>query len=196
MQQRNDHEVARSRFACAPALVLGALLALATSGCGYNTLVADQEKVDAAWSEIENQLQRRNDLVPNLVETVKGFAAQEKDVLLRVTEARSRVASAETPAETIAASNQLSGALSRLLVVVERYPELKSNQNFLRLQDELAGTENRIAVARTRYNESVQAFNTTAKRFPTNLVAKIFGFDARPYFEAPESAQEVPKVQF
>jgi len=171
-------------------------LSLGASGCGYNTLVSEQEQVEAAWGEVENQLQRRNDLVPNLVNTVKGFAAQEKDVLVGVTEARSRVAGAGSPAEAIEASNQLSGALSRLLVVVERYPELKSDQGFLRLQDELAGTENRLSVARTRYNDAVRVFNTTAKKFPTNLVAGMFGFETRPYFEAPASAQEVPAVEF
>ena len=173
-----------------------ALVAFGASGCGYNTLIAEEEGVDAAWGEVENQLQRRNDLVPNLVNTVKGFAAQEKDVLMGVTEARSRVAGAGTPSEKIEAANQLSGALSRLLVVVERYPDLKSNQNFIRLQDELAGTENRLAVSRTRYNEAVRGFNTTAKRFPTNLVAGIFGFDARPYFEAPDAAKAAPNVEF
>ena len=175
---------------CAPALVA------VVSGCGYNTLVSADEQVDSAWSEIENQLQRRNDLVPNLVETVKGFAAQEQEVLLGVTRARSRVAEAGTPAQTIEASNQLTGALSRLLLVSERYPELRSNQNFLRLQDELAGTENRLSVARMRYNETVRDFNTTAKRFPTNLVAGLFGFEERPYFEVPEEAKAVPKVDF
>ena len=171
-------------------------LALAANGCGYNTLVTEQEQVESAWSEVENQLQRRNDLIPNLVSTVKGFAAQEKDVLLGVTEARSRVAGAGTPSESMAASNQLSGALSRLLVVVERYPNLKSDQNFIRLQDELAGTENRLAVARKRYNDSVRPYNTTTRKFPTNLVAGFFDFDSRDYFEAPESAQAVPAVEF
>jgi LemA protein len=158
--------------------------------------VSGREQVDAAWSEIGNQLQRRNDLIPNLVATVKGFAAQEERVLLEVTEARSRVAGAGSPREAAEASNQLSGALSRLLIVVERYPELKSNQNFIQLQDELAGTENRLAVARTRYNEAVRGYNTTAKRFPTNLVAMLFGFDEREYFEAPDAAQQVPTVEF
>ena len=171
-------------------------LAFAVNGCGYNTLVTEQEQVESAWSEVENQLQRRNDLIPNLVSTVKGFAAQEKDVLLGVTEARSRVAGAGTPSESMAASNQLSGALSRLLVVVERYPNLKSDQNFIRLQDELAGTENRLAVARKRYNDSVRSYNTTTRKFPTNLVAGFFDFDSRDYFEAPESAQAVPAVEF
>ena len=141
-------------------------LALAASGCGYNQLVSQNEKVDSAWSEVQNQLQRRNDLIPNLVSTVKGFAAQEQNVLVKVTEARSRVAGAGTPSETMAASNELSGALSRLLVVVEKYPELKSDRNFIQLQDELAGTENRLAVARNRYNDAVREYNTTAKRFP------------------------------
>ena len=172
------------------------VVAVASSGCGYNTLVSERESVDAAWGEVQNQLLRRNDLVPNLVATVKGFAKQEKEVLTAVTEARSRVAGASNVDESIAASNQLSGALSRLLLVVERYPELKSNQNFIRLQDELAGTENRLAVARMRYNEAVRAYNTTSKRFPTNLIASTFGFQQRPYFEVPEAAKEVPKVEF
>lgn len=171
-------------------------LVLLVSGCGYNTMVSEQEQVDGAWSEVENQLQRRNDLIPNLVNTVKGFATQEQDVLVKVTEARSRVAGAGSPEQKIQASNELSGALSRLLVVVEKYPELKSNQNFLRLQDELAGTENRLAVARMRYNEVVQTYNTTVKKFPTNIMAKVFGFQERPYFQAPEGAKEAPKVQF
>ena len=177
-------------------VALCSTLPLGATGCGYNTLVSEREQVDSAWSEIQNQLQRRNDLIPNLVETVKGFAAQEKEVLIGVTNARSRVAEAKTPSETIAASNELSSALSRLLVVSERYPELRSNQNFLRLQDELAGTENRISVARMRYNDAVRAYNTSAKRFPTNLWASMLGFAERPYFEAPASAKEVPKVAF
>jgi LemA protein len=175
---------------------MGLLVALALSGCGYNTLVSENEAVDAAWSEVDNQLQRRNDLVPNLVETVKGYAKQEQEVLVRVTEARSRVAGAGTPSDKIQASNELSSALSRLLVVAERYPDLKSNQNFLKLQDELAGTENRLAVARMRYNEAVRTYNTISKRFPTVLVAKLFGFGERPYFEAPAEAKQAPKVQF
>jgi LemA protein len=172
------------------------LLGLATSGCGYNRLVTENEAADGAWSEVENQLQRRNDLIPNLVETVKGFAKQEQDTLVKVTEARSRVAGAGSPEETMNASNELSNALSRLLVVVERYPELKSDQNFLRLQDELAGTENRLGVARKRYNDTIQVYNTTAKRFPTNLVAMLFRFPERTYFEAPEAARAAPQVNF
>lgn len=175
-------------------LLLAGLVAL--QGCGYNQLVSEGEASDAAWSEIDNQLQRRNDLVPNLVATVKGFAAHEQEVLTRVTEARSRVAGAGSPAETMAASNELSGALARLLVVAEAYPQLKADQNFLRLQDELAGTENRLAVARMRYNDAARAYNTTAKRFPTLVTARIFGFAERPYFEAPAAAKEAPKVAF
>jgi LemA protein len=182
------------RKTLAPAVL--ALAALLASGCGYNTLVSQNEAVDSAWSEVQNQLQRRNDLIPNLVETVKGFAKQEQTVLIGVTEARSKVAGAASPAQAIEASNELSNALSRLLVVVERYPELKSDQNFLRLQDELAGTENRLAVARKRYNDAVQSYQTTSKRFPTNLVAMLFGFEPRPYFEAPEAARAAPQVKF
>ena len=181
------------RLRAFPVLLAFSLLA---SGCGYNTLVSQGEAVDGAWGEVQNQLQRRNDLIPNLVETVKGFAKQEQDVLIKVTEARSRVAGAGTPKDAIEASNDLSNALSRLLVVVEKYPELKSDQNFLKLQDELAGTENRLAVARKRYNDTIQSYNTTAKRFPTNLVAMLFGFEAKPYFDAPASAEAVPQVKF
>jgi LemA protein len=175
---------------------IAVLATLVVSGCGYNALVSDNEAVENSWGEVQVQLQRRNDLIPNLVETVKGFARQEQEVLVRVTEARSRVAGARTHEETIAASNQLSSALSRLLVVVERYPELKSNENFLRLQDELAGTENRLAVSRMRYNEAVQRYNTRVKRLPTVIVAKITGFNPRPYFEAPPEATGAPKVEF
>jgi LemA protein len=190
MQQTGRRVARRARF------TVVALLALARSGCGYNQLVSQNEAVDAGWSEVENQLQRRNDLIPNLVNTVKGFAAQEQNVLVGVTEARSRVAGAGTPADKMEASNQLSSALSRLLVVVEKYPELKSDRNFIQLQDELAGTENRLAVARNRYNDAVREYNTTAKRFPTLLIAKLFGFGEKTYFEAPETAREVPPVQF
>jgi LemA protein len=174
-------------------LVTGALM---LPGCGYNRLAAQSESADASWSEIDDQLQRRNDLVPNLVETVKGYALHEKDVLVNVTEAHSRVTGAGTPQDKIVASNELSSALSRLLVVVERYPDLKANQNFLRLQDELAGTENRLAVTRMRYNDAARAYNTSAKSFPTLITARIFGFTERPYFEAPKEAKATPKVQF
>jgi LemA protein len=162
----------------------------------YNSLVTMDEGVKAAWAQVENQLQRRYDLIPNLVETVKGYAAHEEEVFLKVTEARSRVGSAGSVSDKIAANNSLSAALSRLLVVVERYPELKANTNFIRLQDELAGTENRIAVERRRYNESVRAFNTAIRRFPTNIIAGIFGFEKAAFFDVPEERQEAPKVSF
>ena len=167
------------------------------TGCGtYNKLVTLDEEVKEAWAQVDTVLQRRYDLIPNLVETVKGFAAQEKEVFIKVTEARSKVAGAGTIPEKIEANNQLTSALSRLLVVVERYPELKSNQNFIRLQDELAGTENRIAVARRRYNEAVKRYNVATRQFPSNLIAKAFDFEKADFYEAPEAAAEVPKVQF
>jgi len=176
-------------------LLLG-ILALMTNACGYNRLVAQEEQVEQSWSEVENQLQRRSDLIPNLVETVKGYATHEREVFTQIAESRSKLAGAGTREEKIEAANQLSSALSRLLVIVERYPELKANQNFIRLQDELAGTENRIAVARRRYNEAVRRYNTSVRRFPTLIWAKLFGFDKKPYFEAPEEAKQAPKVEF
>jgi len=167
------------------------------SGCGtYNTLVSLDEGVKEAWAQVETQLQRRYDLIPNYVETVKGYAKQEKDVFIKVTEARARVGQAQTIPDKIEANNELTSALSRLLVVVEQYPELKSNQNFLRLQDELAGTENRIAVARRRYNEAVKTYNVAVRSFPQNLVAKMFSFEKATFFEAPEAAKAPPKVEF
>ena len=162
----------------------------------YNSLVRLDEGIKGAWAQVENQLQRRYDLIPNYVETVKGYARFEKDVLLKVTEARARVGGAGSVKEKINANNQLSSALSRLLVVVERYPELKANQNFLRLQDELAGTENRIAVERRRYNEAVRAYNVKIRSFPTNILAGMFGFSRAEFFEAPAEAKEAPKVKF
>ena len=162
----------------------------------YNNLVMLDEGVKAAWAQVENQLQRRYDLIPNYVETVKGFAKQERDVFIKVTEARSRVGGATTVPDKIEANNQLSSALSRLLVVVEQYPQLKSDQNFLRLQDELAGTENRIAVERMRYNETVKTYNIKVRSFPTNILAGMFGFEKATFFEVPEAAQAVPKVEF
>jgi LemA protein len=162
----------------------------------YNTFVSLDETVKASWAQVENQLQRRYDLIPNLVETVKGFARQEKEVFIGVTEARSKVAGANNIPDKIKANNELSGALSRLLLVVERYPDIKSNQNFIRLQDELAGTENRIAVERRRYNEAVKTFNVKIRSFPQNLFAGIFGFTKAAFFEVPETAKAVPKVKF
>jgi LemA protein len=166
-------------------------------GCGmYNSLVSLDEGVKEAWAQVETQLQRRYDLIPNYVETVKGYAAQEKEVFIKVTEARSKVGQAQSIPDKIEANNELTSALSRLLVVVEQYPQLKSNENFIRLQDELAGTENRIAVARRRYNEAVKIYNVSVRSFPQNLVAKMFSFQKATFFEAPEAAKEVPKVKF
>jgi LemA protein len=162
----------------------------------YNTLVTMDETVKASWAQVENQLQRRYDLIPNYVETVKGYAAHEKEVFIKVTEARSKVAGAGTINEKIQANNELSSALSRLLVVVERYPELKANTNFIRLQDELAGTENRIAVERRRFNEAVKAYNIKIRTFPTNILAGLFGFEKATFFEVPKERQEAPQVKF
>jgi LemA protein len=162
----------------------------------YNRFVTLDEGVKSAWAQVENQLQRRYDLIPNLVETVKGYAKQEKDVLVEVTNARARVGGAATVPDKINANNELTGALSRLLVVVEKYPDLKSNQNFLRLQDELAGTENRIAVERKRYNDAVQGYNVAIRSFPANLLAGMFGFGKATFFEAPAAAKATPQVKF
>ena len=162
----------------------------------YNTFVSLDEAVAGSWAQVENQLQRRYDLIPNLVETVKGYAKHEKSVFIDVTNARSKVGGAGNVSEKIKANNQLTTALSRLLVVVERYPELKANQNFIRLQDELAGTENRIAVERRRYNETVKTYNIKIRSFPANLLAGMYGFDKAAFFEAPEVAKAVPKIKF
>ena len=162
----------------------------------YNTFVTQSEAVKASWAQVENQLQRRYDLIPNLVETVKGYAKQERDVLIEVTNARARVGGAGTIPDKINANNQLTSALSRLLVVVENYPDLKSNQNFMRLQDELAGTENRIVVERRRYNEAVQIYNVAIRSFPANLAAGMFGFRPAAFFEVPAVAKAAPQVKF
>ena len=182
------------RKAAVVAIVLTAAVAL--SGCSYNRFVGQEEAVKAQWAEVENQLQRRNDLIPNLVETVKGYAQQERDVFGQIAESRAKLAGATTPEQRMQAANEQSSALARLLVVVENYPDLKSNAQFSRLMDELAGTENRIAVERMRYNERVQEYNTQRRRFPANVTAKVFGFKEYPYFEAPPSAQTAPKVDF
>ena len=162
----------------------------------YNQLVQMDESVNGAWAEVENNLQRRYDLIPNLVNTVKGFAQQEKDVLLGVTEARSKVGGAGNVNQRIEAENELSGALSRLLMVVENYPQLKSDANFRQLQDELAGTENRLAVARKRYNDVVRNYNVVLRSFPQNIIAGMFGFEKKDFYDAPEAAQATPEVQF
>ena len=162
-----------------------------------NTLVTKNEAVKAAWSQVDIVLQRRADLIPNLVETVKGFAQQEQTVFGDIAKARSALLSAGTPQEKIAANGQLDGALGRLLIVVENYPQLKSNEQFLRLQDELAGTENRIAVERKRYNDTLQDYNTYIQQFPNSIFAGWAGFKPNEaYFAASEGAREVPKVNF
>ena len=187
----------RARVLLLPVLPLLALaVSLASSGCSYNRFTAQEEAIKGSWGEVQNQLQRRNDLIPNLVETVKGFAAQEKSILQALADSRAKLAGARTPQDTIEAANEQSNALSRLLVIVENYPQLKSNENFARLQDELAGTENRIAVARGRYNQAIQEYNTLRRRFPANVTAKVFGFQEYPYFNAPAAAQTAPKVDF
>lgn len=163
---------------------------------GYNTLVTLDEQVNGAWAQVENQLQRRFDLIPNLVETVKGYAAHESEVLGALADARARYSGAASVQEKAAASTQLEGALSRLLVIVENYPQLKADSQFSRLQDELAGTENRIAVERMRYNQQVQAFNARIRRLPHAIYASIFGFSAREYFQPSEGAVNAPKVEF
>jgi LemA protein len=179
-------------------LMAAAVLAAATaaSGCSYNTFVTQEEAVKAQWAQVENQLKRRSDLIPNLVATVQGFAQQERDVFQAIADSRAKLAGARTPAETIQAANEQSGALARLLAVVENYPELRSSELFARLSDELAGTENRIATERMRYNERVQAYNTSRRQFPANITNAIFRFQDYPLFEAPPEAKTPPKVDF
>lgn len=178
-------------------LLLGGLLVFGQYVSVRNTLVSKNEAVKAAWSQVDIVLQRRADLIPNLVETVKGYAQQEVTVFGDIAKARSALLSAGTPQEKIAANRQLDGALGRLLVVVENYPQLKSNENFLRLQDELAGTENRIAVERKRYNDTLRDYNTYVQQFPNNVFAGIASFKPNEaYFEASPGSREVPKVNF
>jgi LemA protein len=178
-------------------IAIAILTALTVTGCGYNRLTTLKEAIDAAWAQVENQLQRRNDLIPNLVEVTKGYAAHEKEIFESIANARAKMMSAGGSREqTIDAANQMSSALSRLLVISERYPDLKANAQFARLSDELAGTENRIATERRRYNESVQEYNTLTRTFPTVLTAKMMGFQPQAYFKAPEEAQKVPSVKF
>ncbi|MDH8678244.1 LemA family protein [Fusibacter bizertensis] len=162
----------------------------------YNTLVTLDEEVQMASSQIDNQLQRRNDLIPNLVETVKGYADQEKEIFANVSDARAKLIGATGVQEKADANNELSGSLSRLLAISENYPDLKSNENFIQLSDELAGTENRIAVARQDYNSVANDFNKTVKQFPMNIFAGLFGFEKVAYFEAAEGADQVPTVDF
>ena len=176
--------------------VIIALAAFALPGCSYNAFSRQEEAINAQWAQVQNQLQRRNDLIPNLVETVKGYAAHEEGVYKDIADARSKLLAARSPEETIQAANQQTSALGRLLAVVENYPQLRANEQFNRLMDELAGTENRIAVERMRYNERIQEYNTARRQFPANLTARLFSFKEYPFFEAPAAAQEVPKVNF
>jgi len=171
-------------------MVVGSLIG------SYNGLVSMNEDVNSGYAQIQNVIQRRADLIPNLVETVKGYASHESGTFQAITEARSKIDSANNPGELAEANDALTQSLGRLMVVVENYPELKANENFLNLQDELAGTENRISVERKNYNDVVRAFNTKVRSFPTNIVAKMFSFNQAEYFEADEGSQNVPEVNF
>lgn len=163
---------------------------------GYNGMVSKQENVESALSNLDVMLQRRADLIPNLVNTVKGYTSQENEIIDKITDARAKLVNAGSVEEKSNANNELTSSLNALMVVVENYPDLKSSQNFMQLSDELAGTENRIAVARKDYNSEVKTFNTTIKKFPSNILAVIFGFEQAVYFEADESSTEVPNVSF
>jgi LemA protein len=183
-------------------IIIAVLLVVAIAAAGQfvsvrNDLVTQRESVSAAWSQVDVALQRRADLIPNLVETVKGFASHETEVFRDIANARAALINGRSPQEKIQANDQLSGALSRLLVVAENYPQLKSNENFLRLQDELAGTENRIAVERRKYNETVQRYNTSIQIFPNNIVAGLSGFSRNDaYFTTNPGSRNAPQVKF
>ena len=182
-------------------IILGVLVLIVVGVGGtavskWNQLVAMDTDIKAKWAQVENQFQRRADLVPNLVEAVKGFAAQERTILEAIANARAKMAGAGSVQDRIAGSNELSSALARLLVVVENYPNLKSDATFIRLMDELAGTENRLAVERKRYNDSVQVYNVAIRQFPGNLIASVSGFKEHPFFEVPPAARLVPQVKF
>ncbi len=178
-------------------LALAAIIVFSLFRSHYNRLVYLNQQAEESWAQVDNVLQRRNDLIPNLVETVKGYAKHEKEVFVEITEARSRWAGAKTLQEKEGAANDISGALGKLMLVVENYPQLKANENFLSLQDELAGTENRISVERKRYNGSVREYNTAAQSFPTMIFARIFGFEKeKDYFQAQEESRTVPQVTF
>jgi LemA protein len=183
-------------------VAVAVMAAVGLSGCSYNRFVGQEEAIKTQWAQVENQLQRRNDLIPNLVETVKGYAQQERDVFGQIADARSKLSGAQSAApgvpteQKIQAANQQSAALARLLVIVENYPQLRSNETFNRLMDELTGTENRIAVERMRYNERVQEYNVSRRKFPSNVTAGIFGFKEYPLFNAPPEAERVPRVDF
>ena len=178
-------------------IVLGLVLVVAGWGISkYNTLVRENENIDGLWAQVENQLQRRNDLIPNLVATVKGFAAHEEQIFTDIANARAKLAGAASIDKKAEAAGELQGALSRLLVVVENYPTLKADTQFKALMDELTGTENRLSTERMRFNEGVRVYNTMVKQFPMSVFARLTGFGERAYFEVPESAQGVPQVDF
>ncbi len=186
-------------------ILMAAVIIPLLSSCGYNTMVELDENVAASWAQVENVYQRRADLIPNLVNTVKGYAEHEQETLQSVIEARSKATSINLSADELneqtlqnfqKAQDGLSSALSRLMVVMERYPDLKANQNFLDLQAQLEGTENRIAVERRKFNEATRAYNTYIRRFPRNLIAGMFNFESKPYFEADQGADKAPEVQF
>jgi LemA protein len=191
--QKNSAQRSFSRLIFMSAFLV---MSLSFSGCGYNTMVSQKEAVNAAWSQVENQLQRRNDLIPNLVETTKGYAVHEKEIFEHIADARAKLIGAGSRDEKIDAANNLSSSLSRLLVIAERYPDLKADKQFARLSDELAGTENRLATERRRYNEVVKEYNTYIQAFPAVLMARTFGFQREKYFEAPKEAQQAPSVKF
>jgi LemA protein len=177
-------------------VIIAIIIIMAFAGI-YNGIVSKHETITAKWAQVENQLQRRNDVIPNLVNTVKGYAAHEKTVLENITAARSQWGTAKTLDEKVAAAGTMDSALARLLLVVENYPDLKANQTFLALMDELAGTENRIAVERMRYNEAVRDYNVTVRMFPGNIIAGMFGYKpATEYFKAEAQARAVPEVKF
>ena len=163
---------------------------------GFNKLVTLDENTQSTWAQVENLLKRRSDLIPNLVNTVKGYAKHEKEIFIQIAESRSKLAGSRSVKDTMAASKQMEGALSRLLVVMERYPDLKANTNFNRLMDELSGTENRIAVERKRYNDAVKLYKVYSRRFPGRLYASIFGFEQKIYFEVAEKDKALPTVEF
>lgn len=189
-----------SWMTCLIVVLVAIIGGIVVGGCsivsGYNKAAALDERVDSAWSEVENQLQRRNDLIPNLVETVKGYAKQEKELFENIAAARTKYFQADTRGKKMAAANGISGLLSRLLVLREAYPELKSNENFMKLQDSLEGTENRLAVARGRYNDAAEAANRYRRSFFGRFFANWAGLDHAEYFKAPDEAKETPKVEF
>ncbi len=178
-------------------IILGFILITVISTISiYNSLARKDVRVEETWAEIDNMLLRRNDLIPNLVETVKGYAVHEKELFENIANARAKLAGSATIPGKIGAANEMSGFLGRLLAIAENYPQLKANENFLRLQDELAGTENRIAVSRTRYNKAVKSFNTAIRVFPSNIMAGILGYEKKEFFDVPEVSKALPEVKF